>query len=399
MTTKPQATDRKSGKLKFALDFSRARSGGAMAHLKGIIEASDPDRHGFSEIHIWSYPAALDTLPKRDWLITHAPAALGKSVFHQLWWQYRTLHTAVRAAGCDVLLSPGAATLSQFTPSVVMSRDMLSFERGEMQRYPLFSKMRLRLWLIKYLQIAGLRKADGALFLTEYAAKSIQAYTGPLKMIRTIPHGISEAFREVGKHRQIPETRIGHQDGHDISCIYVSPADLYKHQWNVIRAVGVLRDKGIPVRLKLIGASLGRGSEKVIAALQDVDPEGHLIEITGPVANDSIPAELAKSDIFIFASSCENMPNTLIEAMAAKLPIACSDRGPMPEVACDAAAYFDPENIDSIVDALSLLIENTNFREQCAKGAFTLAHQYSWERCADETWAYVAEIANVLPEQ
>ncbi|MGR3604067.1 glycosyltransferase family 4 protein [Sulfitobacter sp.] len=399
MTTAPQATDRRSGTLKIALDFSRARSGGAMAHLKGIIDASHPDRHGFSEMHIWSYPAALDKLPKRDWLITHAPAALGKSVFHQLWWQYRTLHTAVRAAGCDVLLSPGAATLCQFTPSVVMSRDMLSFEKGEMQRYPLFSKMRLRLWAIKYLQIYGLRKANGALFLTDYAAKSIQTYTGPLKMTRIIPHGISEAFREVGENRQTPETGIGHKSGRDINCICISPADLYKHQWNVIRAAGVLRDKGIPVRVRLIGASSGRGSEKVVAALHDVDPKGHFIEITGPVAHDSIPTELAKSDIFIFPSSCENMPNTLIEAMAAKLPIACSDRGPMPEMARDAAAYFDPESIDSIADALSRLIENDSYREQCADAAFTLARHYSWERCTDETWAYVADVAAMSPEQ
>ena len=35
------------------------------------------------------------------------------------------------------------------------------------------------------------------------------------------------------------------------------------------------------------------------------------------------------------------MPNTLVEAMASGLPIACSDRGPMPEVLGDGGVLFD----------------------------------------------------------
>jgi glycosyltransferase involved in cell wall biosynthesis len=67
---------------------------------------------------------------------------------------------------------------------------------------------------------------------------------------------------------------------------------------------------------------------------------------------------LLKSDIFVFASSCENMPNTLIEGMAAGLKIACSSRGPMPEVLKDAGYYFDPESPVSISKAIEQIILN-----------------------------------------
>ena len=60
-------------------------------------------------------------------------------------------------------------------------------------------------------------------------------------------------------------------------------------------------------------------------------------------------AVLKRAHLFVFASSCENMPNTLVEAMASGLPIACSDRGPMPEILRDGGTYFDPENEVTIV--------------------------------------------------
>ena len=42
------------------------------------------------------------------------------------------------------------------------------------------------------------------------------------------------------------------------------------------------------------------------------------------------------------------MLNTLIESTCVGLPIACSNRGPMPEVLEDGGVYFDPENTQSI---------------------------------------------------
>ena len=53
----------------------------------------------------------------------------------------------------------------------------------------------------------------------------------------------------------------------------------------------------------------------------------------------------------IFASSCESSSCVLIENMASGLPIACSNRGPMPEVLKDGGVYFDPEKpIDILLD-------------------------------------------------
>jgi glycosyltransferase involved in cell wall biosynthesis len=120
------------------------------------------------------------------------------------------------------------------------------------------------------------------------------------------------------------------------------------------------------------------------------DPAGEFVELVPAVHQSQLPALLSGADIFIFASSCENMPNTLVEAMASGLPIACSDRGPMPEVLGDAGVYFDPEDPQAIADAVRTLVRDREKRETAARRAQELAGAFSWRRCARETWDFVA---------
>ena len=104
--------------------------------------------------------------------------------------------------------------------------------------------------------------------------------------------------------------------------------------------------------------------------------------------------KLANADIFVFASSCENMPVTLIEAMVSGLPIACSDRGPMPEILGKSAVYFNPHSVSSIFKALSKIVHDEILRKSLAEISWEKSLQYSWERCAEETFDFIYNIAN-----
>lgn len=372
-------------KLSVAIDASRNRSGGAKAHLIGILNAIDPRDHNIAEVHVWSYNNLLQQLPDTPWLIKHSPPELNRSIFSQLWWQRFRLPEQIVDAGCQILLSTDAGTVCRFEPSIVMSRDMLSFEEGEMQRFPFLSLSRLRLYLLKHMQIASLRSASGALFLTRYAADIIQNHTGQLKEVRVVPHGIAERFRQhLNKHELIPDR--------DIKCIYVSNVDFYKHQWNVVRAIWQLREKGLSIKLSLVGGGSGKAQKLLDDTINSLDPSGQFVEVFPSVPHSEIPDFLMSADVFIFASSCENMPNTLIEGMASALPIACSNRGPMPEVLQDGGVYFDPEVPASIAEAIETIILADDVRASLINQSVKLSNSYSWGRCAQETWQYINDI-------
>jgi glycosyltransferase involved in cell wall biosynthesis len=61
----------------------------------------------------------------------------------------------------------------------------------------------------------------------------------------------------------------------------------------------------------------------------------------------------------------------------------------MPEVLGDAGVYFDPEDSDSIAAAIKNLVIDDRTRRDTACRAFERARQYSWSRCADETWNFL----------
>lgn len=260
---------------------------------------------------------------------------------------------------------------------------MLSYEKREMRRFGI-SLARLRLIILRFIQSRSMKRADGVIFLTNYASNTVQKTIGKIHHFTVIPHGVGEAFKQTTSGGVWSK-----EQGAEIRCLYVSNALPYKHQWNVIRAIGHLRERGQNISLLLAGGGTGRTQRLLETEMERVDPHGEFIEQIGFVEHDCIPKLLAAADLFVFASSCENMPNTLVETMAGGFPIASSNRGPMPEVLDDGGVYFDPENPKSISTAIERIITSEELRISIAARAKELSEKYSWTKCASETWKYL----------
>ncbi|MBM7419182.1 MULTISPECIES: glycosyltransferase [Chryseobacterium] len=372
--------------MKIGIDASRNRSGGAKAHIIGIINDFDESflENGIEEIHIWSFPELLAQLPNKTWLIKHTPDELNKSIIHQLWWQYKKLPIEAKNQNIDILLNTDAGTVCRFKPSVTMSRDMLSYEKGEMKRFG-FSKQRIRLELLKLVQNNSLKKSTAAIFLTQYASKVIQQSSGKISNVKIIPHGVSNNFRV------LTNNGFWNEEKKEIKCIYVSNVELYKHQWNVALAIQNIKNKGYNVSIDFIGGGAGKAQLKFDKTIKTINNNEYLVQHDF-VVHSKLPQLIQEKDIFIFASSCENMPNTLIEGMSSGLPIACSNRGPMPEVLQDGGVYFNPENVEEIENAIMNIITNSIDRMRISKRALELSDFYSWKRCSKETFEYLIEI-------
>ena len=59
------------------------------------------------------------------------------------------------------------------------------------------------------------------------------------------------------------------------------------------------------------------------------------------------------------------------------------------DVLQDGEVYFDPEHDQDISVAIEQLINNLLLYQSVAKRVKTLSEQYSWEQCADRTWAFL----------
>lgn len=378
--------------MRIAIDASNIRIGGGVTHLVELLRAADPASHGITGVIVWACKATLSRIEDRPWLDKRTDPVLEKSYIRRAIWQRTRLGRLAADAGADLMFVPGGSIVSTLRPAVTMCRNMLPFETREIRRFGC-SLMTLKLLLLRLTQSASFRKADGTIFLTQYARDAVLAITGPLKgMISTVPHGISERFCLAPR----PQRSLAQASLQDpLRIIYVSTIDVYKHQWVVAEAVARLRGEGLPVRLDLYGPPTPRAMPRLTETLQRVDPDGVFIRYWGAVDYDEIETRYAEADICVYASSCENLPNILVESMAAALPIASSDRGPMPEFLGDAGLYFDPESPDSIAAALRKFIDAVDLRAEKAAAAQKAVGKFSWIRCADETLAFLVDVTRL----
>ena len=90
----------------------------------------------------------------------------------------------------------------------------------------------------------------------------------------------------------------------------------------------------------------------------------------------------AAARCFVFPSLYEGFGLPVLEAMRRGVAVACSDRSSLPEVAGDAALFFDPESPREIADALErLLTDDALVAELAAAGPFQAA-RFSWDATA-----------------
>ena len=366
------------------IDASRNRSGGAIAHILGILnDGVDPEIYGINKVYICTYSELLNRINDKPWLHKVNHNLLEKSILHQLFWQIFILPRYFEKRKIDVCLYTDASAFVRIKNSIVMSRDMLSFEPGHIKLFPQF-KDRLRLKLIGWLQIRSMQKAKNVVFLTQYARTVISKFTGELYSTTIIPHGLKNNFKNIWPNKKITNKTV--------SIVYVSNASYYKHQINVVKAVKALRQEGFNLKLNLIGANVGAASKRLIQEILN-EKANDYVRTTEFMNVNEIVKEIKKAHIGVFASSCENMPNTLIELMGSGIPIACSNRGPMLEVLATNQYTFNPFNWIEIYEVLNDMVNDFERAKKHGQKCLERAKNYSWEKCSQDTFQNIADLS------
>jgi len=373
------------------IDASNIRVGGGITHLSEVLRCARPRDYAFQKIIVWASIKTLTGLCNQPWLEKVHVLDLDGSLIQRIRWQQFIVPKLLKQNRCDLLFSPGGILPRYVSvPTVTMSRNMLPFESKEIKRYK-SALMILKFKLLNTIQKMSFQRADGLIFLTQYAKKRVCTQLKRKPRIVIVLHGISKGFF-------LPPRNQKPFDSYSLAkpyrLLYISNVDVYKHQWHVAEAVATLREKGYPVTIDFVGSFYPQAMRRFKSTMQHIDPNGAFMTYKGFIPNYELPEIYHRADAFVFASSCENMPNILLEAMAAGLPIVCSNRGPMPEILGNANVYFDPERPEEIADVLAIMLNNHTWRTQIAQEAYDRANEYSWEQCAKETFSFLAEVVS-----
>ena len=103
------------------------------------------------------------------------------------------------------------------------------------------------------------------------------------------------------------------------------------------------------------------------------------------VRDVELPSLYRNSKAFVFPSKYEGFGIPILESFAAGCPAIISRASCFPEVADEAAEYFDPENADELFHVLSRMVSDKQRREELRALGFQRLTHFSWERTAELT--------------
>ncbi|PVZ32935.1 glycosyltransferase family 1 protein [Pseudomonas sp. CC120222-01a] len=370
--------------MKIVINAFSARLGGGQTYLINLLKHIPLDE-GLSILVL--APDDLQ-LPSHPAISRYAPRySLNNPILRTVWEKF-LLPGYLRKVKADVLFCPGGVVATQAPTGckvVTMFRNMIPFDKRVLSYLP-FGLQRIRSWLLYHTMLRSMSRADLTIFISDFARGVIEKLANIPNPV-TIPHGIGEAFRTFDKQLARPG-RLPTES----YMLYVSRFDVYKHHYEVVSAYAKL-----PVELReryhlvLIGESDMPGAERVHELINDLDLGGRVI-ILGAVPYAELPSYYHHAELALFASSCENCPNIMLEALGAGRPVLSSNVMPMPEFGAQAAAYFSPFDADDISRVMNTVLSDRNYSQQLADAAASQCQKFDWAKTSESTWAEIFKL-------
>jgi glycosyltransferase involved in cell wall biosynthesis len=175
------------------------------------------------------------------------------------------------------------------------------------------------------------------------------------------------------------------------------PANFWKHKNHemLLTAFGIACAQGLPKDIKLVCTGAVSARKEFIQNAAAAFSLAHRVAFPGYLSDAELSVLLNSAGGLVFPSLFEGFGLPVIEAMAAGVPVACSDVTSLPEVAGSAAVLFKPKNPMDIANALVGLVNDKVLRDQLVADGYRQADLFSdTNKMVSEYWSVFESILN-----
>ena len=350
--------------------------GGTEIYLRNLLAAlAEIDSSNQYHVFINRETAAGEPLaPKAPNFHTAICAVHATNRPARLLWEQLLLPWQAAKRRLDVLFCPGYTA-----PVLTRRRTVTVIHDMQHKRQPQnFGRWELLAWRASVW--ASAHSSREIITVSENSRRDIiEIYGVPGDRVHVVGHGIERAFFESREDRTL--TGLGDWP----YLLSVSTIHPHKNWERWLEAYGQLVAQGFPHHLVIAGLK-GNYSEELSRLIQ-AKRLADRVHAVGWVPRPKLRALLRFSDALVFPSTFEGFGMPVLEALAAGVPVACSDIAPLREVAGEAALFFDPHAVQSIGAAVRRLLTEPELPKRLIEAGRKRALDCSWVRAAERTLA------------
>lgn len=261
-------------------------------------------------------------------------------------------------------------------PSVYVIHDLI-YEQFPEQ---LGSFSRLKRWYLRFVVKIGLRKAQQVVAVSKYTREEIIRCYGEhfANKIEVIYEGWEHLLNNTTSLQSKPK---GLEFGEYI--LYVGSSRGHK---NLARLVAAIKQchYAMPEGLGfVIVGNTKMFKPEQLQEIEQLNATKKIIHLTGWLSDEELDCYFRHAKALIFPSLSEGFGIPVLEAYFYKIPLLLSNQASLPEVAGDAAIYFNPYDVNDIASKIIDYVQTTDHKELIEKQDKRLS-LYSWKKTAQQ---------------
>jgi glycosyltransferase involved in cell wall biosynthesis len=225
----------------------------------------------------------------------------------------------------------------------------------------------------------SVRRAERVIAVSQRTASDAVRLLGvdPARM-RVVPEAAAPGFGPRGDAEFEATARRLHLDQRPYA-LFVGTLEPRKNVPLLLEAFAQVRNQ-LDAQLLVVG---GRGwLEEPIFAAHARSGLGDAVRFLGSLDQDDLAALYSYASVFVLPSLYEGFGLPVLEAMACGAPVICSNAGPLPEVAGDAAVQLSPHDLAPWAQAMLAVMTDAPLASTLRQKGFDRAATYSWTRAA-----------------
>ncbi len=155
-----------------------------------------------------------------------------------------------------------------------------------------------------------------------------------------------------------------------------------KNYLRLIEAISLLRDRGRPCNLVIVGNNSGQ-RQKIIDLVKSEGLSPYVTLLSG-LSDLEVRCIYKLCQLFVFPSSYEGFGIPILEAMAAKCPMVLSDIPVFREITQNRGVYFPHDNVELMATSIEHVLSSSNERQRLIEYGKKRVRDFNFNRLAEQ---------------